>query len=488
MKTLDRYVIRTFLWSALMLLVATMALRIVADLFLYMDEFLEDTSPFLVMARHIAEYYTYQSLMYFSEVGGVVIVVAAGFTMARMSHTNELTAMLASGVSLHRVIMPMVVAAMVLGGLITIDREVLIPANAQHLLRSHDEAMEVKKFPVYLTPDSAGNIWWSPRYDPEIRTMNTPIIAIRQNRQPLATIASGGGARQGKFKPRGGGNIRGWDVDAASLSRTSQSGGLWKNTPNVEKVYTHVGPEQLLAAAERLARQEGVRVPPDSEIPSVSGIPAAIDAAYGMTITTRCPADQEELVFDKYEPGKPRGGRLTEPVFTYAVEAPSADGNSTTRVLGIFHACLATWAPAKPGEASHWLLEDGKLFFPSDLTNEDLTLRQSSRWLDLMSLSTIIRLLKRDKVPDREAAILAKHLRFADPINNLILLLLGLPFILSRERNIKASAGLSVMMTGAYFAFIHIARVAGLPPMLAAFLPIVLFGTVAAVMLDSIKT
>jgi len=91
-------------------------------------------------------------------------------------------------------------------------------------------------------------------------------------------------------------------------------------------------------------------------------------------------------------------------------------------------------------------------------------------------------------VPDRDAAILAKHVRFADPVNNLILLLLALPFILSRERNIKASAGLSVLMTGAYFAFIHVTRVVGLPPMLAAFLPIVLFGTVAAVMLDSIKT
>lgn len=488
MKTLDRYVIRTFLWSALMLLVAMLALRIVSDLFLNMDEFMEHKTPFIEVATHIATYYGYQSLMYFGELGGVTIVMAAGFTMARMNHTNELTAMLASGVSLHRVILPMVVASMILGGLITIDREVLIPANAQYLIRNPDDAKEVKRFPVYLTPDSAGNIWWSPIYDPAIRTMNAPIIAIRHGRQPLATIASGGGATQGKFKPRGGGRIRGWEIDAASLSRTSQSGGLWRNTPTVEKVYTHVGPDQLLAAAKQLAREAGIHVPPDSEIPSVSGIPAAVDEAYGMTITTRCPVDREELVFDEYAPNIPRGGRLTEPVFTYDLERETGDGNSTTRVLGIFHANSATWVPTDANDDSHWLLEDGKLFFPSDLTNEDLTLRQSSRWLDLMSLNTISKLLKLGKVPDREAAVLAKHLRFAEPINNLILLLLGLPFILSRERNIKASAGLSVLMTGAYFAFIHIARVAGLPPMFAAFLPIVLFGTVAAVMLDSIKT
>jgi len=488
MKTLDRYVIRTFLWSALMLLVAILALRIVADLFVNMDEFIEEKSPFIEIVTHVATYYGYQTLMYFSELGGVIIVMAAGFTMARMNHTNELTAMLASGVSLYRVIMPMVLSAIILGGLISIDREVLIPANTEHLLRSRDEAMEVKRSPVYLAPDPAGNIWWSPIYDPETRTMKTPIIAIRHGRRTLATIASGGGATQGKFKGRDGGKIRGWDIDAASLSRTSQSGGLWLNTPNVEKVYTHVGPEQLLAGAKKLAREAGIQVPPDSKIGSVSGIHGAIDEAYGMTITTRCPAKRYELVLDKYDANAPRGGRLIEPVFTYAMEVETPDGNSVTRVLGIFHARFATWAPAKAGQASHWLLDDGKLFFPSDLTNEDLLLRQSSRWLDLMSLSAITRLLQRDNVPDREAAILAKHLRFADPINNLILLLLCLPFILSRERNIKASAGLSVLMTGAYFAFIHIARVAGLPPMLAAFLPIVLFGTVAAVMLDSIKT
>lgn len=488
MKMLDRYVIRTFLWSALMLMVATLALRIVADLFVNMDEFMEDKSPFIDVVKHVATYYGYQSLMYFSELGGVVIVMAAGFTMARMNHTNELTAMLASGVSLHRVIMPMVVVSMILGGLIYVDREVFIPANAQYLLRNRDDAMDIKKFPVFLTQDSAGSIWWSPIYDPATRTMNAPIIAVRRGGHPLATVASSGRAIQGKFNTREGGRIRGWDVDSASLSRTSQSGGLWKNTPTVEKVYTHIGPAQLLAAAKQLVREAGQQVPPDSEILSVSSIPATVDEAYGMTVATRCPADRRELALDKYDANVPRGGKLTEPIFTYGMKVKAEDANNDAVVLGIFHARFATWVPTDANDASHWMLEDGKLFFPSDLTNEDLTLRQSSRWLDLMSVNTISRLLERGKVPDREAAVLARHLRFAEPINNLILLLLGLPFILSRERNIKASAGLSVMMTGAYFAFIHIARVAGLPPMLAAFLPIVLFGTVAAVMLDSIKT
>ena len=105
-----------------------------------------------------------------------------------------------------------------------------------------------------------------------------------------------------------------------------------------------------------------------------------------------------------------------------------------------------------------------------------------------MSTAQLTDVIHSGRIPNRDAAVLAKHIRFADPINNLLLLLLGLPFILSRERNIKASAGLSVLMVGSYFAFIHICRLVGLPPILGAFLPILLFGTVASVMLDAVKT
>jgi len=87
-----------------------------------------------------------------------------------------------------------------------------------------------------------------------------------------------------------------------------------------------------------------------------------------------------------------------------------------------------------------------------------------------------------------QRALLTKHIRFADPINNLVMLLLGRPFILSRQRNIKASAGLCLLMVGAFYAFMHVCRYTGLSPTLAAWLPVMLFGPVSVVMLDSVKT
>jgi len=495
MRTLDRYVIRSFLWSALLLFVAVMALRIVADLFFNMDEFVEGNEAFGELLRHIGRYYGYQSLMYFSELGGTIIVLAAAFTLARMNHTNELTAMLASGVSLHRVILPMVISAMLMGGLIILDRELLIPPNAASLVRDRDEAKELSEFPVNLTADGNDTIWWSPLYRPSTGRMKAPILTIRgEGLRRLASAVSGGVARPAKFRgyredaDRKPVTLSGWEMTATALSRSGTAPRPWENTPTVGKIYTRIGPTQLLEAAKERARKYGIPIPPDEQIPSVSGIPPVRDEQYGMILTTRSGPEEEELVLGPVVEGQAdRDGRLNRPVFIFKADA--GEGHPDTgRMLGIFHARSATWVRGESAGKGCWQLEKGRFFFPSDLRGEDLVLRQSSRWLDLMSTAELTRLLKVGRIPDYDAALLAKHIRFADPINNLVMLLLALPFILSRERNIKASATLSVLMVGSYFAFVHACRLVGLHPLLAAFLPIVLFGTVAAVMLDAVKT
>ena len=76
MKTLDRYIIRNFLSSAILWFVVLLSLRAVADLFVNIDEFMEDDQPFGATVRHIATYYGYHSLYYFIELGGVIIVAA----------------------------------------------------------------------------------------------------------------------------------------------------------------------------------------------------------------------------------------------------------------------------------------------------------------------------------------------------------------------------------------------------------------------------
>ena len=87
----------------------------------------------------------------------------------------------------------------------------------------------------------------------------------------------------------------------------------------------------------------------------------------------------------------------------------------------------------------------------------------------------------------------------------LLMLLLPLPFILSRERNIKVSVGLCVLITAVFYASVYLVRYVHLDSLaiwlgysgagaqdiatgLAAWLPAVVFAPIAVLGLDSLKT
>ena len=105
-----------------------------------------------------------------------------------------------------------------------------------------------------------------------------------------------------------------------------------------------------------------------------------------------------------------------------------------------------------------------------------------------MSTSELGRLLRLRRVSDTEGAKLVRHTRFADFFNNIILLLVGVPFILSRERNIKSSAGLTVLVVLGVYVCIYLSRYVGLPAMLAGWAPIIIFGALAGFIVEAIKT
>ncbi|HUT61104.1 MAG TPA: LptF/LptG family permease [Phycisphaerae bacterium] len=452
MKILDRYILRNFLTSAVMWFIVFMAMRTVADLFINMDEFAKLDKPFGALVGHVVTYYSYQLLAYFTELGGVIIVASAAFTLAMMNHTNELTAMLASGVSLHRVVVPIIICSVLLSGLIVLDQELLIPRVADKLVRERDDAMGKNLFQVRLMTDGAGSVWYAHTFRPQERVMDRPVVLLRDRDHRALGRISGRRA-----EPATADGEPGWAFAEGVLSRMLPSGEPWKGEycPRWDAVYTRIDPNALLNASGHAAEVD------------------AFDPGYDMTIW----ADR----FDARPrgPGRAPGGTLLRPRFIFR----AGDG----RVLGAFLARSAVWS-YDDHKNGYWALEDGVLFHPSDLTGDELILRRSNRWLQYMSTSQLTRLLQLKRVPDMRSPLLARHVRFTEPLNNLVMLLLGLPFILSRERNIRSSATLCLLMVGTFYLFIYICRHLGLPATWAAWLPILLFGPIAAVMLDSVKT
>ena len=115
MGTIDRYIVRNFLSSVGLWMVVLIMLLIMGHLAANMDEFTEnDEMSLWDVVTTMVRYYFFHSFEYIALIGGLVIVAGAAFAVARMNHTNELTAMLASGVSLHRVIWPVILCAIAL--------------------------------------------------------------------------------------------------------------------------------------------------------------------------------------------------------------------------------------------------------------------------------------------------------------------------------------------------------------------------------------
>jgi lipopolysaccharide export system permease protein len=180
-KILDKYIAKNFLVGYIIAFAVLIGLRMMIDLFVNIDEFTEktDASAFEIIGD-IATFYGVQSTIYFRDFAGIITVVAAVFSLSKMTRFNELTAVMASGVSLKRVIMPIIVMSLLLSGLLVIDQEILIPRLATRIVRDQDEVQQSKTYTIECLTDSSGSIIYAARYDETVETMTNPTIILRE--------------------------------------------------------------------------------------------------------------------------------------------------------------------------------------------------------------------------------------------------------------------------------------------------------------------
>jgi lipopolysaccharide export system permease protein len=185
MKILDRYIAKNFLVGYAIAFCVLIGLRIVIDLFVNLDEFAEraDLGTWAV-ARSVLTYYGLNMTLYFRDIAGVITVVAAAFSLGKMVRTNELVAIIASGVSAQRIVGPILVLAAFFTAVSVADQELLIPAISDKLVRGHDETVTQKAYTVWFLTDGDGSLICSPRYDANTATLSHPTIITRRRSDP----------------------------------------------------------------------------------------------------------------------------------------------------------------------------------------------------------------------------------------------------------------------------------------------------------------
>jgi len=178
MKILDRYVLLSFLKNYLISLMVLLGLYIVLDLVFNFDELIEvqthgagggGGASFLSVLYVIWDYYFYQVFLIYAQLSGVIAVVAAAFTLVRLSRFNELTATLAAGVPLLRIATPIIIASLVLNVLLLADQEAVIPRLIPKLSRRHDEIAKgasASSFRISAMQDNRRGLLFAGRYTP----------------------------------------------------------------------------------------------------------------------------------------------------------------------------------------------------------------------------------------------------------------------------------------------------------------------------------
>jgi lipopolysaccharide export LptBFGC system permease protein LptF len=181
MKILDRYIAKSFLIGYGISFSVLIGLRVIIDLFVNLDEFAERAqSGAWFVVRNIVTYYGLNVTLYFRDIAGIIIVVAAAFSLGKMVRANELVAMIASGVSAKRIVSPILVLALFFTGLAIADQEFLIPSISDKLARDADETGTKGAYAIWFMTDANGSLVCSLRYDVASQSLYRPTIITRR--------------------------------------------------------------------------------------------------------------------------------------------------------------------------------------------------------------------------------------------------------------------------------------------------------------------
>jgi lipopolysaccharide export system permease protein len=160
---------------------------------------------------------------------------------------------------------------------------------------------------------------------------------------------------------------------------------------------------------------------------------------------------------------------------------------NTSRVLS--RAAVATFAPPRPKIAN---LPGGTYFLRTNVTFGNMI--QSRFWYQFAPTSDLIAsMVDSTYQTQRQEITVFLHSRIVRPLTSMVLLLLGLPLVLGGYgRNMFINLGLSLFTSAVFYVVQFVALWLGnnklLSPELAAWVPLIAFGTLAAARWDKIRT
>ncbi len=192
MTLIDRYIISRFIGNFVILFVLLFVFAVSIDVLLQLDNFVEiareiagedagTPSVLLALGRLLLNFHGPRIFQFYAYMLGLLSVGAMGFTLSQMQRHRELVAILASGIRLHRIAIPLACAVLGLNILQLLNQEFILPRLAPMLIREHGDIGRsgIEAFDVPFTADAKRNLLQSPLFDPATKTLLSPTILER---------------------------------------------------------------------------------------------------------------------------------------------------------------------------------------------------------------------------------------------------------------------------------------------------------------------
>jgi len=156
-RTLDRYIARSFLEPFLVAAAFIVGLYLVAEAFSDLNDYLREAGGFVEALFRIARIHILRIPTFLAPVLPIAMLIGAAYGVAQLSGKNELMVMKASGVSLWRILAPLYAVAVVIALLGLANRELLVPNVEQYvasdLNRWTGETQRYERVTIYLTEE-----------------------------------------------------------------------------------------------------------------------------------------------------------------------------------------------------------------------------------------------------------------------------------------------------------------------------------------------
>lgn len=216
MTRIDRYLLMIYFRVLTICFLSISGLLIIVHVFNNLTEFIEYGRQQNSMVHVLLEYYGPYTLTIFERLSGLLVLMALLFAITWIYRTNELTALLAAGVTKRRVMRPLMIASASVIGAAALSREFWIPLYQDRLDRRPQDLQGDMPRPVRPTPDRTLSIHINGRHllptkhelvDPMIRLHPGPLAPL--GRQILAVSA--------KALPESDGHPQGYLLQGVSV-------------------------------------------------------------------------------------------------------------------------------------------------------------------------------------------------------------------------------------------------------------------------------